>query len=82
MFAHYAKANFRDHDDNENVLMTSLDKLTMLLLMMTAMAVALILLTMPEVLNHQYDNSDDSDIDNDDADVDDVGNLVDYHQRC
>ena len=31
---------------------------------------------------HQYGNSDDSDIDNDDADVDDVGNLVDYHQRC
>ena len=82
MFAHYAKANFRDHDDNENVLMTSLDKLTRLLLMMAAMAVTLILLTMPEVLNHQYDNSDDSDIDNDDADVDDVGNLVDYHQRC
>ena len=81
MFAHYAKANFRDHDDNENVLMTSLDKLTMLLLIMTARAATLILLTMPAVLNHQYGNSDDSDIDDDDADVDDVGNLVDYHQR-
>ena len=80
MFAHYAKANFRDHDDNENVLMTSLDKLTMLLLMMAAMAATLILLTMPAVLNHQYGNSDDSDIDDDDADVDDVGNLVEYHQ--
>ena len=80
MFAHYAKANYRDHHDNENVLMTSLDKLTMLLLMMAAMAATLILLTMPAVLNHQYGNSDDSDIDDDDADVDDVGNLVDYHQ--
>ena len=31
---------------------------------------------------HQYGKSDDSDIDDDDADVDDVGNLVDYHQWC
>lgn len=30
----------------------------------------------------QYGNSDDSDIDNDGANVDDVGNFVDYHQRC
>ena len=83
MFAHYAKANFRDHDDNENVLMTSLDKLTMLLLMMTpddGSNVDTIDNARSLGNYHQYGNSDDSDIDDDDADVDDVGNLVDYHQ--
>ena len=76
------------------------DKLTMLLLMMTAMAATLILLTMPAVsvtminkatamvltlttMMARLTNIDVSLMLNtiDGADVDDVGNLVDYHHR-
>ena len=68
----------------ENVLMTTLDKLTILSIVDDDTYGS----NVDTVDNarslgnyHQYGNSDDSDIDDDDADVDDVGNLVDYHQR-
>ena len=68
----------------ENVLMTTLDKLTILSIVDDDTYGS----NVDTVDNarslgnyHQYGNSDDFDIDDDGAYVDDVGNLVDYH-RC